>query len=202
MSGEHDDRLMTAVRQGDVSQLGVLFERHHRALFSFFVRLTGDRQASEDLVQEVFFRILKSRGTYQPGTQFRTWMFRIARSAHIDRFRTRPREVEVPDDLPEPASPAPLPAVAFERAEQAALLRRALAMLPPEKREVLVLSRFQDLRYQEIGDILGCEEGAVKVRVFRAMRALRTAYLALIGAPAHARSPAPSDPLARPQARE
>jgi RNA polymerase sigma-70 factor (ECF subfamily) len=192
VSAEHDDRLMTAVREGHVSQLGVLFERHHRALFNFFLRLTGDRQASEDLVQDVFVRILKSRATYRPGTQFRTWMYQVARSAHVDRYRSRPREVSAdPDDLA-PVSQAPLPGVEVERDEQAALLRRALAALPEDKREVLVLSRFHDLKYEEIGRLLGCEEGAVKVRVFRAVRALRQAYLDLVRGDATA-GPLPLD---------
>jgi RNA polymerase sigma-70 factor (ECF subfamily) len=181
LNAEHDDRTMTAVRDGDVSQLGVLFERHHRALFNFFVRLTNDREASEDLVQEVFFRILKSRGTYQPGTQFRPWMYQVARSAHIDRFRTRPREV-TSESAAEPISPAALPSAQVEQAEDAVLLRRALAALPEDKREVLILSRFQGLKYDEIGALLGCEQGAVKLRVFRAMQALRRAYFGLLGA--------------------
>jgi RNA polymerase sigma-70 factor (ECF subfamily) len=180
VSAEHDDRLMTAVRDGDVSQLGVLFERHHRALFNFFLRLTADRQASEDLVQDVFVRILKGRATYQPGTQFRTWMYQVARSAHIDRFRSRPREVTADTEAMGPVSQAPPPGAQIERSQEAALLRRALAALPEEKREVLVLSRFQGLKYHEIGVLLGCEEGAVKVRVFRAVRALRQAYLDLV----------------------
>jgi RNA polymerase sigma-70 factor (ECF subfamily) len=185
VSAEHDDRLMTAVRAGDVSQLGVLFERHHRALFNFFLRLTGDRQASEDLVQDVFVRILKSRATYQPGTQFRTWMYQVARSAHIDRFRSRPREQPADPEALRAVSPAAAPGSGLEQAQEAQLLRKALAALPEDKREVLVLSRFQGLKYQEIGALLGCEEGAVKVRVFRAIRALRDIYLGLVegGAP-------------------
>jgi RNA polymerase sigma-70 factor (ECF subfamily) len=183
VSAEHDDRSMTAVRDGDVSQLGVLFERHHRALFSFFHRLTGDRQASEDLVQDVFFRILKGRATYRPGTQFRTWMYQIARSAHVDRYRSRPREITADTEALSPVSHMPLPGSQIEREQDAALLRRALAALPEDKREVLVLSRYQGLKYQEIAALLGCEEGAVKVRVFRAIRALRTAYLELVGEP-------------------
>lgn len=176
---------MTAVREGDVSQLGVLFERHSRSLFNFFLRLTGDRQASEDLVQDVFVRMLKSRATYQPGTQFRTWMYQVARSAHIDRFRARPREQFTDPESLTQASDAPGPASGLEREQEAALVRQALAALPEDKREVLVLSRFQGLKYQEIGTLLGCEEGAVKVRVFRAVRALRDIYLGLIeGTPA------------------
>jgi RNA polymerase sigma-70 factor (ECF subfamily) len=173
---------MSAVRNGDVSQLGVLFERHHRALFNFFLRLTGERQASEDLVQDVFFRILKSRQTYQPGTQFRTWMYQVARSAHIDRFRSRPREVAADPDTLRVSATGPEPGSGLEQAQEAALLRRALAALPDDKREVLVLSRFQGLKYQEIGALLGCEEGAVKVRVFRAIRALRDVYFDLLDA--------------------
>jgi RNA polymerase sigma factor (sigma-70 family) len=180
VSAEHDDRLMTAVREGDVSPLGVLFERHHRPLFNFFLRLTGDRQASEDLVQDVFFRILKSRTTYRPGTQFRTWMYQIARNAHVDRFRGRAREVYEDAETLAPVSVEPGPAAALEQQQEAVLMRRALSLLPEDKREVLVLSRFQGLKYQEIAALLGCEEGAVKVRVFRAMRALRDAYVALL----------------------
>jgi len=181
VSAEHDDRLMTAVREGEVQQLGVLFECHHRALFNFFLRLTSDRQASEDLVQDVFLRILKSRATYQPGTQFRTWMYQVARSAHVDRFRSRPREVQTDVDGIRIASPSASPGSDLERDQEATLLRKALAALPDDKREVLVLSRFQGLKYQEIGELLGCEEGAVKVRVFRAVRALRDAYTQLAG---------------------
>jgi RNA polymerase sigma-70 factor (ECF subfamily) len=171
---------MTAVQQGDVAQLGVLFERHHRSLFNFFLRLTGDRQASEDLVQDVFVRILKSRATYQSGTRFRTWMYQVARSAHIDRFRSRPREQAADPETLTVVSGDAGPASGIERDQEAALLRRALAALPADKREVLILSRFQDLKYQEIGALLGCEEGAVKVRVFRAIRALRDVYQDLV----------------------
>lgn len=188
---------MTAVREGDVSQLGVLFERHSRSLFNFFLRLTNDRQASEDLVQDVFVRMLKSRTTYQPGTQFRTWMYQVARSAHIDRYRARPREQFSDPEALTGVSETPGPAAGLEREQEAALVRQALAALPEDKREVLVLSRFQGLKYQEIGALLGCEEGAVKVRVFRAVRALRDIYLGLTKA-----VPVPGDASAWPDVRQ
>jgi RNA polymerase sigma-70 factor (ECF subfamily) len=138
----------------------------------------------------VFLRILKSRATYRPGTQFRTWMYQIARSAHVDRFRGRAREIYEDPDALAPPSEAPGPAAALEQAQEATLMRRALLLLPEDKREVLVLSRFQGLKYQEIAALLGCEEGAVKVRVFRAMRALKDAYLSLVeGRPGPQASP-------------
>lgn len=177
---EADDRLMVAVRGGDVARLGVLFERHHRALFNFFLRLTFDREASEDLVQDVFTRMLRYRATYQPGTQFRAWMYQMARNAHIDRFKARRHEVAMDDDTPEPVVDVPPVTADLEKAAEVALLREALARLPADKREVLVLSRFEGLKYEQVGRLLGCEEGAVKLRVFRAVRQLRSIYDQLV----------------------
>jgi len=174
---------MLAVRDGDVEQIGVLFERHHRMLFNFFLRLTANRGLSEDLVQDVFFRMLKYRQTFQAGTNFTSWMYQIARNAHIDQARKRRLEV-VPDDEAAWDSVASAEADPQERLEQAQeirLLRRALDRLPLEKREVLVLSRFQNLKYSEIAEVLGCEVGAVKVRVFRAVRELGQIFLELSG---------------------
>jgi RNA polymerase sigma factor (sigma-70 family) len=170
---ETDDRLMVGVRQGRVSLLGVLFERHHRALFNFFVRLTGNRQTSDDLVQEVFLRMLRYRVSYRPHSQFPTWMYRIARNVHIDRFKSERGEVGLADVAVEPSDPSEHVVDVLERASEAAFVRRALLRLPVDKREVLVLSRFHGLSYAEVGDVLGCEAGAVKVRVFRAMQQLR-----------------------------
>jgi RNA polymerase sigma-70 factor (ECF subfamily) len=173
---------MTAVREGDVSRLGVLFERHHRALFTFFVRLTSDRSGSEDLVQDVFFRMLRYRATYQPGTQFRAWMFQMARNAHIDRYKSRRHEAPVSaDDLGELAGHGPAPGDALERRQQLDLLKAALERLPDDKREVIVLSRFSGLDYAQIAQILGCEVGALKVRVHRAVKALRDLFLEMSG---------------------
>ena len=77
---------MQAVRDGDVSQLGQLFERYHARLFEFLSRMTGNRVAAEDLVQDVFVRILKYRATYRDDGRFETWLFRIARNARADYF--------------------------------------------------------------------------------------------------------------------
>jgi len=170
---ETDDRLMVGVQQGRVSLLGVLFERHHRALFNFFLRLTGNRQTSDDLVQEVFLRMLRYRASYKPQRQFRTWMYHLARNVHIDRFKASRGEMGLADAPFEPVHDAAPADEMLERASEARVLRRALLKLPADKREVLVLSRFHGLSYAEVGAILGCEVGAVKVRVFRAMQQLR-----------------------------
>src|SRR6516164_2879692 len=88
---------MLAVRDGDVERISVLFDRHHRKLFNFFLRLTANRALSEDLVQEVFFRMLKYRRTFQPATSITAWMYQIARHAHLDQTRKHRLEI-IPDD--------------------------------------------------------------------------------------------------------
>jgi len=176
-----DEVLMLEVRSGQIGKLAILFERHHRQLFSFFYHLTASRELSEDLVQDVFFRLLKFRETYVPKTSFSAWMYQVARNAHIDAFRKRKSEAAWPESKPEPASPEPHIEERLRRRQDIALLQRALSALPADKREVLVLSRYQNLKYHEIGEILGCEAGAVKLRVYRAVRALGQIFAEMSG---------------------
>lgn len=164
-----DEELMLQVREGIGEMLGVLFDRYQVPLLNFYCRMTGDRQASEDLVQDVFFRILKYRQTYRPGTSFRAWMYQIARNARQDYRRKHPESVAFDPEM----SPAVAVPDSVEDQQQAALLRKALLNLPEDKREILLLSRFQELKHDEIAKMLGCEVGTVKVRVHRALRELR-----------------------------
>ncbi len=180
-----DNILMQKVRDGDLAKMAVLFERHHRALFRFFLRLTGNREFSEDLVQDVFFRMLKYRNTYRDGSPFTSWMYQVARNAHLDGVQKRKGETSLDDGRDqapeEPPSADPDPSEIFRRRQDLNLLRRALAALPAEKREVLVLSRFQDLKYEQIADILACDVGSVKVKVYRAIKALSRIFFELAG---------------------
>jgi RNA polymerase sigma-70 factor (ECF subfamily) len=167
-----DEELMSQVRSGVGELLGVLFERYQVPLFNFYLKLTGDRTASEDLVQEVFFRILKYRQTYRTDTPFRAWIYQIARNARVDHLRRQRPETSWEPEM----SPATVPADKAQEAQETTLLHRALRRLPEDKREVLVLSRFQDLKYEEIARLLGCEVGTVKTRVHRALAELREIY--------------------------
>jgi RNA polymerase sigma-70 factor (ECF subfamily) len=171
---------MAEVGRGRVAQMAALFESHHRALFRYFVSMNRDRAAAEDLVQEVFLRMLRYRSTYDPRQSFTAWMYRIARNAMLDVARKRRAEVvDIEDYSASAVSPALDPEQDAVRGQDFERLRRALAGLPSDKREVLVLSRFQGMKYEEIADVLGCEVGTVKVRVYRAMRALEQGYFAL-----------------------
>jgi RNA polymerase sigma-70 factor (ECF subfamily) len=175
MNSVPDEDVMLQVRNGEVQMLGVLFDRYQAPLFNFYSKMTKDRTVSEDLVQEVFLRILRYRQTFRPGTQFRTWMYQIARNTRLDQVRkVRP---ETPF-VAEPIAPISLSDSAQQQ-QESMMLQRALMQLPEDKREILVLSRFQELKYEDIARLLGCEVGAVKVRVHRALQQLREIYLGL-----------------------
>lgn len=176
MEAASDTDLMVAVRDGDLGQLGVLFERYRIGLFNFFLRLTGSRQLSEDLVQESFIRILKYRKTFRQPGEFRPWLYKLARNAAAAHFRKHGRDHLPAAEPEERASESPHPMAEMERAESARLLRAALLRLPYDRREVLLLSRFGELRYDQIADLLGCSVGAVKLRVHRAVKQLREVY--------------------------
>ena len=177
-----DTELMIQVRNGEIDKLGILFERHHRKFYAFFVRLTGSPALAEDLVQEVFVRLLKYRHTFRGG-EFTPWVFRLARNAAADHYGRRRPEDPLPEDGHEPASTAPLAPETMVQDQEQALVRVALGRLSPEKRELLLLARFQLLPYDEIAGLLDTTGGAVKVRVHRALKELRQAYLGAEKAP-------------------
>jgi RNA polymerase sigma-70 factor (ECF subfamily) len=167
-----DEDLMSQVRDGAGEMLGALFERYHVPLFNFYLKLSGDRAVSEDLVQEVFLRILKYRQSYMPETPFRAWIYQIARNARHDHFRKRKPETSWEPEM----SPVVAPVDTAQQSQEAVLLHSALMQIAEDKREVLVLSRFQDLKYEEIAQLLGCEVGTVKTRVHRALQELRQVF--------------------------
>jgi RNA polymerase sigma factor (sigma-70 family) len=143
-----DEVLMLAVRDGDLAKLGLLFERYHLALYDFLSRMTGDRTAAEDLVQDVFVRILKYRATYREEGRFETWLFRIARNARADYFRKQRMEEPLADEhLETPTAGPPYP---FEREREMMRLKRALMTLREDKRELIVLARYCDMKHEQI----------------------------------------------------
>jgi RNA polymerase sigma-70 factor (ECF subfamily) len=172
-----DHELMAAVARGDVASMSGIYEHRNRALFRFFYRLTGRQAPAEDLTHEVFLRMIRYRHTYQAGDGFEAWMYRIARNAFADYVKKTRLEMPAGEgemEAVESANPSQFESLAKQ--QDLATLHRALRRLPDEKRELILLSRFQGLSYEQIGRIVGCETGTVKVRVFRAVKEMGRIY--------------------------
>ncbi|HEX8656668.1 MAG TPA: RNA polymerase sigma factor [Hymenobacter sp.] len=170
---------MLRVKAGEVDRMGLLFERYHRPLFGFLYHMLGRADASEDLVQNVFYRMLKYRHTFTGDGEFRTWMYHLARNVladHVKKNRHAAHHTDVAN-FAEHLGGGSAADAGLEQAQDVAQLHQALAQLSPEYREVLVLSRFQEMKYAEIARVLDTTEGAVKVRVHRAMNELKATYL-------------------------
>ncbi len=167
-----DEQLMEQVSQENLNALSVLFDRYQVPLYNFFYRQNYDGAFSEDLVQTVFERILKYRQSYVSGMTFRSWMYQIARNAKTDHYKKQYRisDFVQPDDLV-------IATASIEEsmadAEDLQQLERAMQHLPDMQREILVMTRFQKMKYGEVAEILQCSEGAVKVKVHRALKQLR-----------------------------
>jgi RNA polymerase sigma factor (sigma-70 family) len=173
----NDNALMDKVKSGDLDKLGLLFERYKKPLFGFFYGMNKDAELSEDLVQNVFVRILKYRTVFRGDGEFRTWMFHIARNVSHDHYRKK--RVDARDsieDWQDHVSEGENRFTEYQKEEDMQLLSMAMARLPDDKREILLLSKYQEKKYKEIAELLGCTESAVKVKVFRALQDLKSLY--------------------------
>lgn len=168
---------MEKVKNGDLDKLGLLFERYKRSLFGFFYGMNKDSDLSEDLVQNVFMRILRYKDGFRGDGEFRTWMFHIARNVNNDHYRKKRVDArESIDDWQETIAGGENRFVEIQREEDLLMLSQALDRLAPDKREVLLLSKYQEKKYREIAEQIGCTESAVKVKIFRAVQELKEIY--------------------------
>ena len=174
-----DDRaLMLRYRDdGDVAAFEELYGRHKGPVYRFLVRQCGDPQSAEDLFQETWARIIKSRETYRPVAQFNTYLYRVARNCLVDRFRRaghRPgdHEWESIDDH-QPMSPRRSPDDEVSLDESAARLRVALDGLSAEQREAFLLHQESGLTLEEIGRVVGVGRETIKSRLRYAVQKLK-----------------------------
>jgi RNA polymerase sigma factor (sigma-70 family) len=174
-----DNAIMLKVKAGDLDRMGLLFERYHRALYNFLYQMTGQREGSEDMVQTVFYRMLKYRHTFTGSGEFKTWMYHLSRNVikdHLKKNRQTSREYDV-TEWEERIAAGTAADGPIQKKQELKLLQTAMAKLNQESREILILSRFQDLKYSEIAMIMDISEGAVKVRIHRAMNQLKNMFL-------------------------
>ena len=167
---------MAKVRDGDPEKLGLLYERYKRPLLGFFVGMVRDKELGEDLVQNTFMRILKYKHLFRGDGDFRTWMFHIARNVKNDHFRKNKITHEKVEKWEDKIKDEGNLMLEWQSEDEQRMLAIAMDKLPEDKREILLLSKYQEKKYKEIGEILGCTEGTVKVKVFRALQDLRAIY--------------------------
>lgn len=177
MRHETDTALMGRVKAGETACLGELFERHHVRLHQFLLRMCGRRHCAEDMVQESFSRMLRHAASFRDGAAFLPWAFNVARNVAADYLNKEARHAARRDDGDPDLRVSELPgpeALQFQNREEGRL-QRALLRLSPEQRSLILLGKLKELSCEELAALFGCSTGAVKVRLFRAMEALREA---------------------------
>lgn len=187
---EQDAQDMARLASGHDAALNDLMDRHAEKLFHYLVRSLQDESDAADLAQETFVKVFQNRAKFDPGQKFSTWLYAIASNLVRDRYRWRSRHPEVSleaensqteaammDTLP---ARGPLPDQALQTEERAELVRKAVAALPEELKQPLILAVYQELPQAEIAAILDCSVKAVETRIYRARQQLRAALSGLL----------------------
>lgn len=187
-SAAQDREDMGRLARGDEAALAGLIDRHGGTLFAYLFRLLQNPADAEDVAQETFVRVYHHRDRYDPQHSFAAWLYTIAGNLVRDRYRWRTRHPETslesgPGESPAPSSVGwaavvpdqrPTPAQAHLADERARAVRAAIAELPPDLREVLVLAEYENLSHAEISEIVGGSVKAVESRLYRARQQLKS----------------------------
>ena len=177
-----DEQLVADYLAGEEGAFSELVERHLKTVYSFVARFVGDTHEAEDIVQETFLKAWKSAKQYrQESSKFKTWILRIARNSAIDFLRKRKHipfsQFETDDGQNVLAETVPdlheLPDELFSKQENIEMVQAAIAKLPPDAREILLLHYTNGLTFLEIGEMLGQPHNTVKSRHHRAVQNLR-----------------------------
>jgi RNA polymerase sigma-70 factor (ECF subfamily) len=188
VSLDYDAQLMVRVKEGDGASFGLLLEKHRSPVIHYLYRMVQNRAVAEELAQEVFLRVYRSRSTYEPTAKFTTWLFRIATHLALNTLRDgKNRRWEARLDEETPDAPARQVSDTRPTAEQVMVdqarlneIRQAVAALPEKQRAAVLMHKYQEMEYTQIARALNCSESAVKSLLFRAYESLRArlAYMA------------------------
>jgi RNA polymerase sigma factor (sigma-70 family) len=174
-----DELIMEAVKRGELQQATMLFERYHKRIFNFLARMTMDRDLAEDLTQNVFLRIIKYRTSYREGNKFQSWIYQVARNVFSDHYQAHKNKFSDFVDVEKISDHMADSEESEVQDEKEKILHRSMARLTEEQRELLVLTRFQHLKYEEVAVIMDTTVANIKVKVHRAIIKLREYYFEL-----------------------
>lgn len=171
-----DSALMLRYRDGDIAAFETLYRRHHDALYRYLLRLCRHPDTAEDIFQEVWGKIVKSRRSYRPSAKFTTFLFRVAHNCFIDHVRRNKRHAATAEFNAElHASPVESPATTTERRLARERLARALLALPDEQRDAFLLHEEAGLSIDQIASVTGSKRETAKSRLRYAIDKLREA---------------------------
>ncbi|MCB0669059.1 MAG: RNA polymerase sigma factor [Saprospiraceae bacterium] len=168
-----DENLMLLVTEGDIEKLGLLFNRYKDRVYDYFFRMTRDEFLSGDLLQMVFEKVLKGKHTYRREYPFVGWIFRIAKNVLMDHYRNEKKSMEIKEEIIADQ-------VQQNDSWQKSEIELALEQMEEKYREVLILTRYEELKYKEVAAIIGVSETGVKTRVHRAIKQLKENYLKVV----------------------
>jgi RNA polymerase sigma factor (sigma-70 family) len=171
-----DEMIMEAVKNGNLQQATLLFERYHKRIFNFLARMTSDRDLAEDLTQNVFLRIIKYRNSYREGLKFQSWIYQVARNVFSDHYQANKNKHADFVDVEKVSDYMGDSEETEDMDEKEKLLHQSMARLSEEQRELLVLTRFQHMKYEEVASIMDTTIANIKVKVHRAILKLREYY--------------------------
>ena len=174
-----DEQIMEAVKNGDLEQASILYARYHKRIFNFLARITFDREQAEDLTQNVFLRLLKYRKSYKDGMRFQSWIYQMARNAFSDYYQVHKNKYSQMVDVQHIGNKASSVLDEMEQTEKEELLNRSMALLSEDQRELLVLTRYQYMKYEEVAQMMDTTVANIKVKVHRAIAKLREHYFLL-----------------------
>jgi RNA polymerase sigma-70 factor (ECF subfamily) len=174
-----DESIMEAVKNGNLQQAALLFERYHKRIFNFLAKMTMDRALAEDLTQNVFLRIIKYKSSYREGAKFQSWIYQVARNVFSDHYQAHKNKFSDFVDVEKISDHIADSGEAEETDDKEKLLHRSMAKLTAEQRELLVLTRFQQMKYEEVAAIMDTTVANIKVKVHRAIIKLREHYFEL-----------------------
>jgi RNA polymerase sigma-70 factor, ECF subfamily len=178
---DYDAELMLRVKEGDGASFGVLLAKHRLSVIHFLYRMVQNHAVAEELAQEVFLRVYRSRGTYEPTAKFTTWLFRIATHLALNSLRdcknekSQERLDDSSDDMPMKQVSDKRPSIEAALVYEARLaeVRKAIGALPEKQRAAVLMHKYEEMEYSQIARVLNCSESAVKSLLFRAYETLR-----------------------------
>jgi RNA polymerase sigma factor (sigma-70 family) len=170
-----DEIIMLRVKEGNLNEMSVLFERYHRKIYNFFFRLTFNIDVSQDLTQNLFYRMIKYKNSYKSDYSVKSWIYQIARNLHADYCKEEKKSEELFQKADKYQTEVPDEENNYHE-DDYQRLDMAISDLNDDQKEIIVLSRYQGLKYEEISAITNQSVPAIKVAMHRAIKQLRGIY--------------------------